>query len=243
MKEFLIAIISAFVGGLVTFIFTLISDKRKEKREDKKESRKIKEETYKTRPEMTIVDYKNYLSREGYGVKQECDLAVFITSIDDISFEGEKKNKVVLAHFDKKKFNQNEWCCVIYAFKNVGETAISQFDLICNFQRTLCLFPVNGALEFASNNCLNYSRIYDKKIRPTDIVRVKVCYHKDHIQPSVFSANISLGMIDDNGRHWMQPLFAPEEKIYDSRAVSAKEYNDAVRTEIAEECFKKPGLW
>lgn len=40
MKDFLIAIISVFIGGLVTLICNYISDKRKEKREDSIELRK-----------------------------------------------------------------------------------------------------------------------------------------------------------------------------------------------------------
>ena len=243
MKDFLIVIISAFVGGLVSFICTFISDKRKEKREDSIESRKLKREAFRTRPEMTIVEYKNYLSREGYGVKQKCDLDIFVAKIDDISIEGDKKRKEVLAHFDKNKFNQDEWCCVIYSFKNVGETAISLFNVICNTQKVLCLFPVSDASELGLNNCLNYCCSFDKKIRQNEKVTVKLCYHKDQVPYSVISAYISLGMIDENGRHWMQPLFAPEEKIYDSRPVSAKFYNESMSTEIAEECFKNPVMW
>lgn len=50
-------------------------------------------------------------------------------------------------------------------------------------------------------------------------------------------------MIDDNGRYWTQPLFAPQDKIYDSRMISPKEYIEQTRTTLAEECFKKPWLW
>lgn len=57
----------------------------------------------------------------------------------------------------------------------------------------------------------------------------------------MFSAPMSIGMIDDNGRYWTQPLFAPQNKVYDSRAVSAEEYIEQKRTETAEECFKNHG--
>jgi hypothetical protein len=72
---------------------------------------------------------------------------------------------------------------------------------------------------------------------------LKISYHKDAIIPGLFSAPFSIGMVDDNGRYWTQPLFAPQEKVYDSRAMSWKEYKEQMQTKTAEECFKSPWLW
>ncbi len=72
---------------------------------------------------------------------------------------------------------------------------------------------------------------------------MKICYYKDVIMPGMFSAPISIGMIDDNGHYWMQPLFAPQDKICDSRMISPKEYIEQTHTILAEECFKKTWLW
>ena len=60
---------------------------------------------------------------------------------------------------------------------------------------------------------------------------------------ATLSAIMSIGLEDCNGRHWMQPLFAPTEKIYDSRMVSYKDYISEVRVDAAIECFKNPMLW
>lgn len=90
---------------------------------------------------------------------------------------------------------------------------------------------------------LNYSVCLDKKVRVGEVVTVKFCYHKDRIVSGMLSAIMSIGLEDCNGRHWMQPLFAPTEKIYDSRMVSYKDYISEVRVDAAIECFKNPMLW
>ena len=76
-----------------------------------------------------------------------------------------------------------------------------------------------------------------------DTVKVKFCYNKECVIGGMFSAIMSIIMEDDNGRYWSQPLFAPENKIYDSRLISYQEYRNQINTDIAEECFKKPWLW
>ena len=147
------------------------------------------------------------------------------------------------AHYKEEHLNSDEWCCVIYTFKNAGKTDISSMDIIWHFQQSSCIFPADETRQWAEGNLLNYAYCYDKKIRVGDTVSMKVCYHKDAIIPGLISATISIGMIDDNGRYWTQPLFAPQDKLYDSRAISPKDYIEQTRTDMAEECFKKPWLW
>lgn len=139
--------------------------------------------------------------------------------------------------------NTDEWCCVIYSFKNVGKTNISVLDIICNYKRDTCIFPCAEAMKYAERNLLNYSYCYDRKIRIGDTTTVKICYHKDAIITGIFSAILSVGMRDDNGKYWTQPLFAPQNKVYDSRPISPKDYTEELRYDIAEECFRKPWLW
>lgn len=176
------------------------------------------------RQEMQIVDFKDYISRTGYGVKQKCDIELFVAHIDNVTVEGKKKHAIVNAHYKEEHLNSDEWCCVIYIFKNAGKTDISAMDFIWHFQQSSCIFSADEARPWAEGNLLNYSYCYDKKIRVGDNVSLKICYHKDAIIPGMFSAPMSIGMIDDNGRYWTQPLFAPQNKVYDSRAVSAEEY-------------------
>lgn len=242
-NEIIIAIVSAVAGGVVTLLTTLALDRRKEKREDRLEAKKLQREMFQTRPEMQIVDFKDYISRAGYGIKQKCDIELFVAHIEKTTVEGKKKRAVVYAHYKEEHLNPIEWCCVIYTLKNTGKTDISMMNIIWHVQQSSCIFPADEARHWADGNLLNYSWCYDKKIRIGDTVSVKICYHKDAIIPGLFSAPMSIGMIDDNGRYWVQPLFAPQDKLYDSRAITPKEYTEQTRTDIAKECFRRPWLW
>jgi len=241
-SEIIVGIISAIVGSFVTFLFTAFNDRRKEKREIALEIEKQRKEAFQNRPEFEITDYKNYLKRTGYGIKQPCDVEAFIVPIDNISLEGDDKS-IVNAHYDTSLFDKEKWCCVIYELRNVGKTDISYIDVICNEQKGTCIFKTASAEKYAENLMLNYSVLCDKKIRVGQTVTVKICYHEDCVVSGMFSAIISVGLVDDNNHIWIQPLFAPEEKIYDSNLISAEEYRGYIKTEKAEECFRKPYLW
>lgn len=242
-NEIIIAITSAFVGALITFLFTLLLDKHKERRDNELEARKERIDIFQNRPEMVIVDYKDYISRTGYGIKQKSDIELIVAHIEKITVTGNKKNDVVYAHYREDDFDSKDWCCVIYTFKNVGKTDISTLDIICNFKRDTCIFNSENAKKWASDNMLNYWYCYDKKIRVGETITVKFCYHNDRVIAGPVSAIMSIAMQDDNGRYWLQPLFAPLDKLYDSRQISYKEYCDNISSEIVEECFKKPWMW
>jgi len=242
-NEIIIALVGAIFGGVVTYITTLLLDKRKEKREDRIEARKERKLIFENRPEMEVVDYKDYIKRTGYGIKQKCDVEVFVAKIEKISITGKKKRDTVFAHYRDNIFNPADWCCVIYEFKNAGKTDVSTFNIVCNYQKDTCIFESDSAEHWAKDNLLNYWSCFDKKIRVGDTITVKFCYHKDCVIGSMISAIMSIIMEDDNGRYWTQPLFAPENKIYDSQLISYQEYRNQINTDIAEECFKKPWLW
>lgn len=241
--ELITALISAVVGALSGGLVSLLLEKRKEKREDKKENLKAKKEAYENRPEFAVADYKDYTSRVGYGIKQTCDIEVLVIPIENVTITDNNKKMIVNAHYNEEYLNQNDWCCVIYTFKNVGKTDVSSFSIICNYQRDTCILPCDRAEFWARNNMLNYSEIYDQKIRVGETISVKFCYHKDGIITGSISAIMSLGMEDDNERYWLQPLFAPNNKLYDSFAVTRSKYMSEIKTDVAEECFKKPWLW
>jgi len=242
-NEIIIALISGVVGGAITLLTSLIIEFYKQKRNDKLEARKERKTVFENRPEMSIVDYKDYISRTGYGIKQKCDIELFVARIENVTITGDKNNDIVNAHYREEDFDKKDWCCVIYTFKNAGKTDISSMDIICNFKKDTCIFDFENVKKLASHNLLNYWYCHDKKIRVGETVTVKLCYHKERVLTGPISAIMSISMQDDNGRYWTQPLFAPLDKLYDSRQFSYKEYREEIRTDIAEECFKKPWLW
>ncbi|MBQ8279123.1 MAG: hypothetical protein IJZ23_04725 [Roseburia sp.] len=242
-SELLTAIIAAVTGavsgGIVNLLLEIRRERRQDKKEKKKEQERNKKETYDKRPELEIVDYKNYTNRPGYGIKKQFDINIFLTKIENVSVEGDLVN----IHYNKEFFDKHDWCCVIYTFKNVGKTDIRRINPICMYQKDTILCNVESAETIAECGVLNYSCYYDKKVRVGEEVTMKVCYHKDCIVTGNFSAIMDIGFEDNNGRYWLQPLFAPHDKIYDAYGVSYKEYRDNLRTDKAYECFMKPWLW
>lgn len=118
--EIISTIVSIFVK-----IFDLFFKLFKEKRKYKDSIRKENNDIFQNRPEMQIIDFKNYLSRTGYGVKKVCNIDIFVAHIDKATPTGNEKNNVVYAHYRKEDFESKDWCCVIYTLQNAGKTDIS----------------------------------------------------------------------------------------------------------------------
>ncbi|MCH5152602.1 MAG: hypothetical protein J1F68_01390 [Clostridiales bacterium] len=238
METIISSLISAIVAALIAALTTIFVERRKEKNRKSEQQEQNSKYAFENRPEYKIVDYKDYTSRTGYGIKQKCDIDIFMTSIVDVEVQDR-----VEAFYCEKDFNQSEWCCVIYTFQNVGKTDVSVTDIICNHKRTYVIFQSDFASGYLSHKCLNYSESSDKKVRVGETITIKICYHKDHIIRSAISANLSIGLVDSNGQCWKQSLFAPHNKIYDSFRVPYGRYHSDLRTDDAEECFKDPYKW
>ncbi|WP_202708327.1 hypothetical protein [Sporosalibacterium faouarense] len=134
--------------------------------------------------------------------------------------------------------------CREYTIKNVGKTPVYEIDIISNFQKDTCVFNVDlldeGILELG---VLNYHVLYDRRVGPEESFLLKLCYSKNKIRTGMLSASLEIGMRDDRGNYWMQPFFAPDDKLYKSYGVSYKQYRKRILSDIAIECFKKPYLW
>lgn len=211
-NEIIIASISAIIGAVAGGITTLILDKRKEIREDKREKEKEKKRVYEKRPQLRVVEYKEYLSRPGHKLKKDCDINLFMTKMQNVSVE----SNVITAHYNEKFFNKEEWCCVIYEFMNEGKTDIQNIRPICTYKKDTMLCSVDEANLILKHGLLKYSTLFDRKIRAGESFTMRVCYHKDCIVAGMISAIMVMGMEDCNNRFWEQPLFTPNEKIYDT---------------------------
>lgn len=129
-NELMNAIVSAITGAVAGGMVNLLLDKRKENLEDIKEKKKI----YEDRPELQIIEYKEYIKCSAYKFKKECDINLFMTKMGKVSVE----NDIVTAHYNKDYFNEEEWCCVIYEFKNAGKTDIRCVSPVCTYKKILC---------------------------------------------------------------------------------------------------------
>lgn len=236
--EMISIIISAITSAITSGIVTLLLDKRKERREDKKENQKGKQKIYEERPELKIIEYNEYMDCPGQELEKECHINVFMTRIEEVSVEDD-----VTAHYNNKFFNEEEWCCVIYTFKNVGKTDIRCVSPICTYRKDTMLCDVSSAQMVLKHGVLNYSTMYDRKIRVGESFAMKICYHKDCIVRGMFSSILVMGIEDCNNRFWEQPLFAPNNKMYETYQRSYENYRDDLLPNTAIECFKKPWLW
>lgn len=211
-------IVAAIIGALATGFITLLLNKRKERKEDMKEKKREREKRFENRPEFAVIDYKDYLSRVGYGIKQKCDIELFVAHIEEFN----KDNYI--GKFRAKDLNPNEWCCVIYTLKNMGKTDVVALSLIITCKKDTCIFPCANVKELTSRGIPSYLEFYDRKIRVGETVTIKLCYHKDRVITGFFSAAMLIAVEDSNKHYWYQPFFSPENKLYDSYELDAREY-------------------
>ena len=237
------AIIGSVCGALVSVPTTLYVEHRKAKWTERRQQKQQKAVTFDNRPEMEIVGYDENLSSPDHEIKENCDIECVLLPIQRVAVEGAGKKDAVYAFYDKAHLQPDHWHSVVYTFRNAGKTDISTFYLITNCQKKTCLFSSDTVQNYAANNLLEYSYLHDQKIRVDRTVTVKISYPEKAICTNTVSATLSIGMEDDRGHYWVQPLFAPEKKVYDSYAVSRSDFYDAIKTNGAEECFKKPWLW
>lgn len=114
---------------------------------------------------------------------------------------------------------------------------------VCTYKKDTMLCDVSNAKMILEYGWLSYSTMFDRKIRVGESFTTKICYHKDCIVSGMMSSIMFMCLEDCNNRFWNQPLFAPNNKIYDSYEITYKEYKDEYLPDSAIECFKKPWLW
>jgi hypothetical protein len=236
-NEIIIAIISSLIGGSVMHFFDL----KKERRREKKEELIKKEEQRKNRPEFQIINMKDSFNRPGTCIdSQPCDMEIFVAKIENVHV----KNDIVYAEYDNSILDKKSWVSRQYTLENIGKTALYEVAIMSNFKRTTCLFNTKNMHNgFIENGVLNYFELIDRRIAPNESITLKICYNKDKVMSGMISAEFELGMRDDNGVYWVQPFFAFNNKLYESRRVTYQAYRDAIRPDIAIECFKKPYMW
>lgn len=232
-REIIIAVAAAVISSLVTVL-------SKRCRDRKKSIEKKQEIQQKTRPEFKIVDMKDSFSRPGTCItSQPCDLEVFVAPFSGVAIEGD----AVSANYDVSLLDKKNWVCRQYTFKNIGQTVVYTVSVISNFKKDTCLFNKEAfSLRLLSDGVLNYWEMLDKRIGPEETFTLKLCYHKDKITAGSFSAIMGIVMCDDNKKYWEQPFFSPLPKLYESRLIPYKEYQESISVDTAIECFKDPYL-
>jgi hypothetical protein len=248
-NEIIKTVLSSCITKAIEMVFKGNSDATQVKIEYANQLEREKKELFQDRPELEIVEYKNYIKRTKYGLKKQCDIEIFVAHIDSHEIVGKGKYASVHFNYRKEDFNPDDRCCVIYTLKNVGKTDIASLDVICNLPRDTSFFPTNNSLKddmlykWAGNNLINYSVCGNRKIRVGETVTIKVCYHKDRIITPRAGVASSIGIIDVNGNCWAQSFYIPYDYIDYSYRISDCELKELCDTDKAIECFKNPWLW
>ena len=239
------AIIASVLGGLVSGLFTFLGvwltirhENKKTRREELKQHKEKEEQLFENRPRLEIMGYKK-LSK--YSISRKADISVLLCGIKNY-----KNESRAMFYYDTEVIEPEKWVSVEYTLKNIGYTEISHMYFSTNLPKNTSLFGIdNKENEMCyENNLLNYSVILDKSVKPKESIRIRVCYTAEQIILSnIGSAPITIWIIDEENNWWSQPLFAPENKIYNSKRSSHKEWKDYTDESKGIECFKNPILW
>ena len=241
MTEIIASVLGGLVGGLFTFLgvwMTIHHENKKARQEELRRQKEEEKQTIENRPCLEIVEYKK-LSK--YSVSNKTDTSILLCGIKEYKKEG-----CAMFYYDREVIEPEKWVSIEYSLKNVGHTEISHIYFSTNLPKNTSLFGVeNRENEMCyENNFLNYSVILDKSVKPKESIKLKICYIDEKIILSnIGSATITIWMIDEKNNWWSQPLFAPENKIYNSKRSSHKEWKDYTDESKAIECFENPMLW
>ena len=241
MEAIIASVLGGLVGGLFTFLgvwMTIHHENKKTRQEELKRQKEKEEQLFENRPRLEIMGYKKLST---YSAAKKADISLLLCSIKEYKNEGR-----AMFFYDESVITPENWVCVEYTLRNTGHTEIDHIYFSTNLPKNTALFNVLNEENVMchDNHFLNYSVIFEKTIKPQQTVSIKVCYISDKIVVSnIGGAPITIWMIDENKNWWSQPLFAPDNKIYNSSRSSHKEWKDYTDEAKAIECFENPMLW
>lgn len=232
-NEIISAMCGAVAGGIVSCVFNYFNDRRKERRMDEKEEEKERQRRFENRPEFKIIECQENCCPE---IEESLSEKLCIVTAE---FKASVEKDFVYANFAEDEIDEKEWTSVRYRLENVGKTDVSSVSLICQDKRHFWLCEKYYAQDFMKSRILHYVAHFDNKIRVGESFEIILFYNKKHN----YLPMIDIGMQDPGNHFWVQPLFAPQNRVGDSREIEYSEYLDAIKPNVAEDCFKHPWLW
>ena len=245
------AIISGFLSGGLTLLAAIITiqyyhrkdekDRKeresKEKREREERERLEKDARMFRRPELEVK--KHYKEQEGT-VLGKYDLEVYFdeflnVEVDD--FGG------VNANFYEDILNKSKHFSVVYELENIGKTDIDNLTIMTSHKRTKFLTYLSSLESDVKNGYLSYSATLDKRIKVGETITIKISYNKDRILKPVYAALLNIGFEDVYRTFWVQPFFAPSNRIYVPKEIAEQDYISRIGIDDALECFRNPHKW
>lgn len=238
--EILASVLGGLVGGLFTFLgvlITILFERKKMKKEEERLQKEKEEERTKNRPRFEIIEHKKIQKYK----KEDEDVCVLLCFIKGFEYLGRPS-----FIYDEEIADEDKLVCAEYLLKNTGNTEIDHLFLSTNLPRDTSLFNVlNEENKFCyKNKLLNYSVILDKSIKPQETIKVKICYvDKEVVVSNMGNPTVSFWMIDIDNCWWEQKLFSPDNKLYNSKRTTIKEWRNYTDIDVAIKCFINPMLW
>ena len=247
-SEIIKTVLSSCISKAVEMVFKNNQEATKAKINNFSEREREKKELFEARPELEIIEYKNYLKRTRYGLRKKCDIDIFVAHIENYEVISKGKSANVRFNYRKDDFNPDDRCCVIYTLKNVGKTDIASLSVICNLPKDTSFLPTNNRendmlYTWVSSCAINYSIYGDRKIRVGETVTIRICYHRERIITGLIGTVATLGITDVNGNCWTQSFHIPYDYVDYSYPISNSHLRELCNIDKAIECFKKPYLW
>ena len=241
MESIIASVLGGLVSGLFTFLgvlLTILYENKKARKEELKREKEKEQLIIENRPRLEIIDYKDVAK---YVAHSETDASILLCKIEEYKDLGR-----AMFSYDKSVVIPENWVCVEYTFRNTGHTEIDHIYFSTNLVKNTGLFNVinkENVMCF-KNKYLNYSVIFEKTIKPQQTFTLKICYISEkNIISNMGRATITIWMIDEKKNWWAQPLFAPDNKIYNSSKTSHDEWKQCTSIEAAIMCFQDPMLW
>lgn len=226
-----LSILASLVGGVFKGVPLAWVQHRKNKKEEKAA-------IYRNRPEMAIEKYEFYEPGKIPNIESPRNLEIFVARFNSA---GVLDNNVNL--YQETDLRREQWCCAEYHLKNKGNTNISCLTLSAVAQQNASVLELDRMQSAFANRHRQYVVYYDHKIRVNDDIILRLYWNAERVSANMVSAAFKLNLEDENGRFWYQPLFAPENQLYDSKQMKYEEYKKEINGCEATKCFDKPWLW
>lgn len=218
---------------MVTIVFQIIMTKSDRKYNEKQENKKNRRKEFENKAEF-IID--NNMEDDGTIPHIE----IFMTDFDAKVINNKTD---VEFYYSKDILNKKKYNHLKFYLKNIGNADINQLEICATAQKNTMLCQFNDIKFLVENKLVNYSYLFDRKIKKEKAIMIDIAYLPDSKICNTFSSELALIFRDSYGNFYEQPLFLQQENLYEPRSITHKEYNIYTKPDTAIECFKNPWMW
>lgn len=232
-NSFLTTIIGVIVGGLITSLTTIYTNKKNIKERKKEEYNKEKKRQYENKAELKLIE--NY---ENSNINP--NIEVFFAPFE-VKYKGSHKDYEMI--YPEGIRNKNNHRYKDYYLKNIGNSDINQLDICATFKNHNILVDYKFLNSIVDEKFVEYNYCYDKKIFKNEQIMLRVYYLDGFQMCHPLSCSIAILFKDSYDNLWEQPFWYEKDNIYEPNSITSKQYRSYVTINDAMDCFENPYLW